>query len=310
MGSLIFGTQRVQGRTFDDIKVQSSKPGAPRPIIFGTVRPIVGNIIATTPPKIEVKREKQSGGKGGPDVVVENQEVYRTYAIRICEGPVTGVRRVWRNNEVIYHRDSDDATQIENNALFLEKAEFFLGGFDQMPSSVMEAAFEMENVHAYRGTCYVVVDNDNLTGTGGGIPQYAFEVERCEGSVLTSRPYAIEADDTLFFSASPNSIFQRQVGETVTFSASIDSVQLIKRVSFSEYSIDPEFLDYSASINSIELNQLVQYSEQDIGVDSLSLSAELNSITLEKVAGYVEYEIEKGNLDFDYSVDSIEIIKV
>ncbi|WP_445360374.1 hypothetical protein ACJJIL_17665 [Microbulbifer sp. EKSA005] len=197
MGNLIFGTTTIEGRTFDDIKVQTSKAGVPRPIIFGKVLPVIGNIIATTAPKIVKKKEKQKSGKGGGSTEVVNEEVYRTYAIRICEGPITGISRVWRNNELVYDRDSIDSTQATNNLAFLRIAEFFLGDWDQMPSAVMQAAFGVSEVHAYRGTCYMVIDNENLTSTGGAIPQFAFEVERAEGVALTSKPYALEFADAL-----------------------------------------------------------------------------------------------------------------
>ncbi|WP_444919125.1 hypothetical protein [Microbulbifer sp. JMSA003] len=197
MGNLIFGTTTIEGRTFDDIKVQTSKAGVPRPIIFGKVLPVIGNIIATTAPKIVKKKEKQKSGKGGGSTEVENEEVYRTYAIRICEGPITGISRVWRNNELVYDRDNRDPIQIINNNAFLRLAEFFLGGFDQQPSAVMQAAFGVSEVHAYRGTCYMVIDNENLTSSGGAIPQFAFEVERAEGLALTSKPYALESQEAL-----------------------------------------------------------------------------------------------------------------
>ncbi|GAB2899705.1 hypothetical protein ACCI51_18175 [Microbulbifer echini] len=197
MGNLIFGKTTIQGRKFDKIKLQTSKAGVPRQIIFGRVKPVVGNIIATTPPKIVKKKQKQKSGKGGGKTEVVNEEVYRTYAIRICEGPITGICKVWRNNELVYDRDSTDPTQIDNNQAFMELAEFFLGGFDQMPSAVLQAAFGIHNVPAHRGTCYLVIDNENLTSTGGAIPQYAFEVERSEGFVLTSNPYPLETIETL-----------------------------------------------------------------------------------------------------------------
>ncbi|WP_444921166.1 hypothetical protein ACJJID_01445 [Microbulbifer sp. CnH-101-G] len=66
-----------------------------------------------------------------------------------------------------------------------------------MPSAVLQAAFGINNVPAYRGTCYLVIDNENLTSTGGAIPQYAFEVERSEGFTLTSKPYPLEAVDNM-----------------------------------------------------------------------------------------------------------------
>ncbi|WP_444931502.1 hypothetical protein ACJJIF_06920 [Microbulbifer sp. SSSA002] len=209
MGNLIFGTTTIEGRTFDDIKIQTSKAGVPRPIVFGKVFPIVGNVIATTAPKIVKKKEKQDSGKGGGSTEVVNDEVYRTYAIRICEGPITGISRVWRNNELVYERDSSDSTQIENNRAFTQIAEFFLGDWDQMPSSVMQAAFGVSEVHAYRGTCYMVIDNENLTSTGGAIPQFAFEVERAEGRVLTSRLYPLEQIDN--FAASHHSTSVRVI---------------------------------------------------------------------------------------------------
>ncbi|WP_444909334.1 hypothetical protein [Microbulbifer sp. TRSA005] len=197
MGALIFGTTTIQGRKFDKIQLQTSKAGVPRQIIFGRVKPVIGNIIATTPPKIVKKKQKQKSGKGGGKTEVVNEEVYRTYAIRICEGPITGICKVWRNNELVYDRDSADPTQIDNNQAFLQLAEFFLGGFKQMPSAVLQAAFGISNVPAHRGTCYLVIDNENLTSTGGAIPQYAFEVERSEGFTLTSKPYPLESVDAL-----------------------------------------------------------------------------------------------------------------
>jgi len=191
MGDLIFGSIDTQGQTFGDIKAQTSKAGVPRPIVFGRVRPIKGNVIATTEPKIVKRKKKKSNGLLAPSTTTRWEEVYRTYAIRICEGPVTGVRRVWEGDDLVYHRDSSDATQIENNQVFLQKAEFFLGGWDQMPSSVMQAAFGVDNVHAYRGTCYMVVDNEELTRTSGAVPEFTFEVENAEGFILTTKQYPL-----------------------------------------------------------------------------------------------------------------------
>lgn len=179
MGQLIFGKRvEVQGRNFNDLKVQASKEGVSRPIIFGRARPVIGNVIAAAKPRIVEVRTRQ-GGKGGSGQTAVSEEVYRTYAIRISEGPVTGVPRVWRNGEIVYDRDSTDSNQLENNAAFLEVAEFFLGEFDQQPSAVLQGAFGVNNVPAYRGTCYMVVDDENLTQNGGALPQYQFEVERC-----------------------------------------------------------------------------------------------------------------------------------
>lgn len=153
------GDQTVQGPKIGEVATQNSKEGVPRPIIFGVCRPIGGNIIASGKPRIKVIREKVSsgggggkggGGGGGGDTYQEREEVYRTYAIRISEGPVSGVRRVWRDNKLVYdsvaqmakdafaagnsgpviygYTSSGANTQVKNNAEFLKVARFYLVG--------------------------------------------------------------------------------------------------------------------------------------------------------------------------------------
>lgn len=310
MGSLIFGSQIIQGRKFDDLKLQKSKAGVPRPIIFGKARPVVGNIIASSSPRIVVKREKQQGGKGGPDVKVENEEIYRTYAIRICEGPVTGISRVWRNGEIVYDRDSDANAQIENNAGFLSNAEFFLGGFDQMPSTVMQIAFGIENVHAYRGTCYMVVDDENLTAEGGAVPQYSFEVERCEGFVLTSRPYAVEVDEFIDLLPSVDDFFQREATEAFDVRPAVEGIELKKVVGFLNHHAGHESLDTKPAIEGIALEQVVIYSEYESGSETLDTRARVEGINLNKIAGYIERDLDTEAVDISPVIDGITLTRV
>jgi len=295
LGTAIKGSDEViQGPKIGEVAAQNSKEGIPRPIVFGVARPIGGNIIASGKPIITTITESSGGGKnggGGPEV--EREEVHRTYAIRICEGPVSGVRRVWRDNKLVYDSraqialdilqqagamvmgtedvwvvdpnytgpttveyqydgkgpitiytveqvananttgrfgegwarqifDSNGAyitqqqdtglepdpnysgdetfgytaktalAQVENNEEFLKVATFHLGEYDQMPDPALEAEFGVENVTAHRGTCYMVMDTEDLTPRRGSIPQYVFEVARGEGFWLTTQPYPVE----------------------------------------------------------------------------------------------------------------------
>lgn len=317
MGNLIFGTTTIQGRTFDDVKIQKSKAGVPRPIVFGTARPIVGNIIATTEPRIETTTEEQ-GGKGGPSVEVENEEIFRTYAIRICEGPVTAVRRVWRNNELVWVNDPEEYAELTYGSLgsaavqvvvdtlqgnkaegFGAKVEFFLGGYDQMPSAVMESAFGIDQVHAYRGTCYMVVDDDNLTATGGAIPQYAFEVERCEGFALTSRPYPVESRDNMgssfkFVSSPPVAIYNESMQSDFH---NIDGILEDVFVTYDEY--DPERINSSFSMLSGDLDSIFISYE---GYDPESLDSDFYSIGGELVSSLITYD--------GYDTESIDSVLV
>lgn len=189
-----FGVQDAQGPPLGEMASQTSKEGVARPIIWGIVRPIGGNVIACSDPVIrQIESDADSGGKGGgsKDKKTYVDAVFRSYAIRICEGPITGIRRVWRNSVLIY--DGRGTTWgATNNPVFLAKATFYLGGWDQQPSPVLQSVFGVAAVTAHRGTCYMVVNDEDLTDLGGAVPQFMFEVERAEGFPVTSRPYPIE----------------------------------------------------------------------------------------------------------------------
>ena len=186
----------IEGAKLGDIATQTSKEGGPRLIIYGIVRPVGGNTIACSDP--DIVENTTGGGKGGMGGAPEQttQSIYRTYAIGISEGPVTGIRRVWRNNKIVYDSRMESGVLntwgTENNAVFLQKAKFYLGNFTQLPDPSLEAIWGVGNIPAHRGTCYMVMNNEDLTELGGALPQYIFEVERAEGVYLTSKPYALE----------------------------------------------------------------------------------------------------------------------
>lgn len=189
---LFFGEMETPTQRLGDISRQTAKEGEPRQIIFGIVRPIGGNLVAVQePPRIE-RRKQKSGGKGGGGGSSSTVEVpRRTYAVGICEGPVTGIRRAWRNNKLVYDGRGTE-WGAKNNGTFLSRFQFYLGDWDQMPSPNLEAVFGAGNVPAMRGTCYMVAKDEDLQDTGGAVPQWIFEVERAYGYGLTSRPYPVE----------------------------------------------------------------------------------------------------------------------
>jgi hypothetical protein len=205
--SLFFGTQKGPTQKLGEIAQQTAKEGEPRQIVFGIVRPIGGNIVAVQePPRIE-RRKQKSGGKGGGGGSSSTIEVARrTYAVGICEGPVTGIRRAWRNNKLVYDGRGTE-WGAKNNGTFLATFQFYLGGFEQLPSPNLEAVFGVGQVPAMRGTCYMVAKDEDLGDTGGALPQWIFEVERAYGYGLTSRPYPIEdiqSSDSAGISVDPN----------------------------------------------------------------------------------------------------------
>lgn len=195
-----FGAQgpEAQRQSLGELSQQTAKESEPRAIIWGRVRPIGGNIIHCQTPVMRwvvSYSESASGGKGGSKKKQQQetwtQRAYRTYAIGVCEGPITAYARIWRNNKLVYD-GRGTAWGAANNGVFLSAFRLYLGGWDQMPSPDLQAIWGMQNVPAYRGTAYMVALNEDLTDQGAAVPQWLFEVERAEGYVLTSKPYAAE----------------------------------------------------------------------------------------------------------------------
>lgn len=189
----IIDPQVIRGPSIGDIAQQTSQEGVPIPIVFGTSPPITGNVMATSEPRIV---KSKSSGKGGPKV--ESESVYRTYAIGFCEGPIGGFIRVWRNNTKVYDVDDPEFTQPQpslpqlgliwtfpsRNEQFLEKARFFLGEYDQEPSSDLEAVFGVGTTPAHRGIAHMVMADEDLTREGGMVPLWQVQIASAEYETL------------------------------------------------------------------------------------------------------------------------------
>jgi len=182
-----------QYNSLGDMSRQTAEEGSPRVIVWGRVRPIGGNLIYCQPPQTRwVVSYQETAGKGGDEEeqVVWTQKVYRTYAIGVCEGPISRFVRIWQNNKLVYDARGND-WGARNNSIFLQKNRFYTGGWDQARCPELQAIFGTD-IPAHRGTAYMVCINHDLTEMGGAVPSYQFEVERAEGVYLTSRPYAVE----------------------------------------------------------------------------------------------------------------------
>jgi Concanavalin A-like lectin/glucanases superfamily len=197
---------KIQGPKIGDLQVQTSRDGVPRPIVFGKAA-VMGNIIDRGEPRIVKKKER--AGKGGPVTVTER--AYISFAVRICEGPVVGISRVWENEKLVY--DGSAANTIPNDsAKFLTQCTIYLGGESQMPDPTLEVIHGVGSTPAHRGTCYAVFKNKDVTDTGGAIPQYRFEVD----GVVASDPYFADVLSLVHF----DNDFTDQMPHTWTVSGS------------------------------------------------------------------------------------------
>ena len=156
--------QRIEGQRLESLSVTTSTEGAVLPRVHGRMK-VGGNIIWATDFREEITEEKQGGGKGGgPSVTTVTYRYYVSFAVALCEGPITGIGRIWADG------DAMDLT----NATY----RVYLGSEDQEPDTFMESKIGAGKVPAYRGTAYIVFEDILLEDYGNRIPQLSIEVLR------------------------------------------------------------------------------------------------------------------------------------
>lgn len=166
-----------QGPRIDDIQLQTASEGSPMKYVLGPSNRVGGTLIwmyknSTTGKRIrEVKSTSKQGGKGGGGGGSSTSYTYYTdVAIGVCEGPINSIKRIWANNKVVYEQGTEDDRY--------EQLWIYTGTDSQTPNSLIQAQEGVANTQAYRGTCYVVFKNLELTDFGQRLPQFTFEVEQ------------------------------------------------------------------------------------------------------------------------------------
>ena len=178
-------SQTVQlGARLQNLKVQNSAYGDAIPIVYGRVR-IAGNVIWAK----EIREEKVTttqttgggGGKGGggggggsTEVTQVSYKYYATLAVGLCEGPISGVVKVWADTKLLYNAEGNSATLDVSERL---NATFYNGSETQQPDPTIEADKGAGNVPAYRGLAYVVIEDLPLDNFANRIPNFSFEVK-------------------------------------------------------------------------------------------------------------------------------------
>lgn len=170
------------GRHLSDLAVQSSSYGDSIPMLYGSGR-IAGNIIWALPIKevLTTSQGNSGGGKGGGAQKTSKGDAsysyYATLAIAICEGEVDELVRIWADAKVINPADYT--------------IRFYKGTETQSPDSLIESYEGMGSTPAYRGLCYVVVEDFPLGDFGNRIPNFTFEVSR-NAAVATGGEMRVE----------------------------------------------------------------------------------------------------------------------
>lgn len=157
--------QRIEGARLDTLRITSATEGAVIPRLYGRMR-IGGNIIWATDFREETKTTTQGGGKGGGGGKVKTTEYlyYASFAVALCEGPITGIGRVWADGKAM------DMTGVTWG--------WYPGNEAQTVDPFIAAKMGAANTPAYRGTAYVVFEDLALATFGNRLPQLSFEVFR------------------------------------------------------------------------------------------------------------------------------------
>jgi len=187
IGAMIGGAldpQKVEGPRLTDLKLQNSQFGGMIPIPFGTSR-IAGNVIWQT----DLQEQSQTeGGKGGPEVTTYSYS--SSFAIRVCEGPVHGIRKMWADSRLVF--DASTGSSIRSLPCVI-----YTGTETQNPDPTMEAELGVGEVPAHRGVCYVVFTDLDLTEFANRIPSFTFEVMERGLTDSTIRVHQIADDQTI-----------------------------------------------------------------------------------------------------------------
>lgn len=160
--------QTHEGPRLKDLKITGTDYGETIPWVAGSPR-IAGQIIWASNRREHAHTEEQ-GGKGGGGGATSTTYTYSVdLLIMLTENPISGVSRVWANNELVW------ANGVAKDGLWSEMR-VYTGDESQLPDPLYEAAVGGGDAPAYRGRGYVVIQNLDLGG-GGSIPNLTFEVD-------------------------------------------------------------------------------------------------------------------------------------
>lgn len=188
-GMALFPEQQRSNRTPPpqprENRQQISTYGAPIPITYGTVR-LAGNIIYMSDVKetLSVYKYRVEGQR-----VRDYTRLYTaTFAVAFCEGPVTGIARIWINGKLFVDFRDPDGPYYPSGSVSLaqgnidtslaRKEVYFSihwGEEDQDPDATLAALLGSGNVPAYRGLFYIVFP-DFPVGEFGGVPTIEVEI--------------------------------------------------------------------------------------------------------------------------------------
>jgi hypothetical protein len=157
VGGMLFPQREPSGK-LEDLHVTGSGYGAMIPMVWGRAR-LGGNIVWATDLEDHIEGSKNH----------RYHAYYANLAVLICRGPVVGVRRIWGEDLILYDSGQNPPTR--------HNIRIYRGTEDQPADPLIQSVEGAANTPAYRGLCYVVIEELPLKDWGNRIPSMNFEVD-------------------------------------------------------------------------------------------------------------------------------------
>jgi hypothetical protein len=170
---------RTASPRLNDATQQLSSYGAPIPEIEGAVA-VMGNIFWLEGNKLkEVATTTSQGGKGmgAPSAEHTSYKYFATFALGLCVGEVSDIGRIWFSGKLFYDATSTDEDTIIESRDRKKYFTFYTGSETQLPDDRMEADLGVANCPAFRGLCYVVFYDIDMSDYGNMLPGLQIKVE-------------------------------------------------------------------------------------------------------------------------------------
>lgn len=291
---------RTYGPRLEDASAQTSTVGGPIPFGYGTFT-VAGNIIWAD--QLVEHKKTERVGKGGS----EKQTTYtytRSYAIGVCEGPITNFVWIKKNGKLVYSANpaalgaamgwtgSMVGDLSAASSEFRGMATLYYGTTDQMPDSTIEAVVGVGNVSPFRDLAYIVLENEDLTDMQGAVSQYEFCVFRGAARSYTTPPYPAYVVDSVGISTNAKSgiLWSPPLDELGVSSYALDGSH---RDLIAKYSYGPEEVDVSSyALDGFHRALLVRYDNYPIEEIETSSRA-LDGVHKVILIPYLNYEPEE-----------------
>jgi len=184
-------------------RTQISTYGTPIPIVYASSR-LAGNIIYMSDINNTVVRSKhRQDGVRYYEIV---QTYTSTFAVAFCEGPVTGIARIWLNGKIFvdfrdpsgpYYPSGSTALASGNLDASIALSQVFFsiyfGTETQTSNAAISAILGAADTPPYRGICYIVFI-DFPVGEFSGVPTVEVEIGEVDEIVNGSPGSTVPAE--------------------------------------------------------------------------------------------------------------------